>query len=249
MIWSLFYTVVGILRGWDLMRTLAIGDIHGMSSSLDALLTAVQLTPEDQLILLGDYVDRGPDSKGVIDRLIALKKRFNVICLRGNHEWMMLRAREGRDDFRNWFSVGGSQALASYAARPGMMGNLENVPAEHWAFLERELVAFHETSRHIFVHANLSPGLSPKDESEEMLCWEFLSKGVNHFSGKLVVCGHTSQKTGLPKDFGDTICIDTHAYAGGWLTCLDVDTLQYWQVDVLGRVREDKLPPRKVKAE
>jgi serine/threonine protein phosphatase 1 len=227
------------------MRTLAIGDIHGMSTCLDALLAAIKPTERDHLIFLGDYVDRGPDTKGVLDRLIAIKQQFRVTCLRGNHELMMVRAKSDRDEYRSWFSVGGNQALASYAAKPGLVGQLEQVPAEHWYFMERELVDYLETDSHIFVHANLSPGLSPHEESEGMLQWEFLSTGVNHFTGKLVVCGHTSQKSGLPRDFGDTICIDTYACGGAWLTCLDVDSMEYWQADVLGRIRQERLPPRK----
>src|SRR5438128_6850305 len=78
-------------------RTLAIGDIHGCLTALDTLLGFVRPTPEDRLIFLGDYIDRGPDSKGVLNRLIELKRIRRFICLRGNHEIMMLAGREGRD--------------------------------------------------------------------------------------------------------------------------------------------------------
>jgi serine/threonine protein phosphatase 1 len=226
------------------MRTLAIGDVHGASSALDALLAAVRPTPADTLIFLGDYVDRGPDSRGVLDRLLALRDQVNLVCLRGNHELMMLRARDSKDDRRCWLSVGGAQCLASYGNAPGLSGTLADVPAEHWRFLEEQCVDSCETATHIFVHANLSADRSPGEEGEEKLFWEFLVKPVGHVSGKVVVCGHTSQKSGAVLDLGDTICIDTFAYGGGWLTCLDVDRYRFWQADVLGRLREGELAPR-----
>ena len=80
------------------MRVLAIGDIHGCSKALDTILAAVQLRPDDQIITLGDYIDRGPDSMGVIERLLALRRLNQVTCLRGNHEQMMLEARKGEPE-------------------------------------------------------------------------------------------------------------------------------------------------------
>src|SRR5215213_6317702 len=95
-------------------RTLAIGDIHGCLTALDTLLGFVQPKPDDRLVFLGDYVDRGPDSKGVLDRVIELHKAGRAVCLRGNHEIMMAAARGGRDDYRFWLRVGGLEAMDSY---------------------------------------------------------------------------------------------------------------------------------------
>ena len=78
-------------------RTLAIGDVHGCLTALDTLLGFVELRPTDQLIFLGDYVDRGPDSKGVLDRLIELRRLHEVVFLRGNHEVMMANAGRGQE--------------------------------------------------------------------------------------------------------------------------------------------------------
>src|SRR5436305_15152730 len=101
------------------MRTLAIGDIHGCSRALDALLAAVAPRPDDQLITLGDYVDRGPDSRGVLDRLLALHATGRLVALRGNHDYMMLQARAGVDRFM-WLAFGGRPTLESYGAEsPG----------------------------------------------------------------------------------------------------------------------------------
>ena len=104
------------------MRTLAFGDIHGATAHLDALLAAVAPTADDWLIFLGDYVDRGPDSKGVIDRLINLKAWHQCVCLRGNHELMMMQARTDVGMRKMWLGVGGVQCLASYAQTPGKSG-------------------------------------------------------------------------------------------------------------------------------
>src|SRR5256885_14038851 len=92
------------------MRTLAIGDVHGASAALDALLALVRPTPDDFLVFLGDYVDRGPDTRGVLDRLIALGKSHRCVFLRGNHELMMTRARHDRSALRLWLAVGGAAA-------------------------------------------------------------------------------------------------------------------------------------------
>src|SRR5688572_25228262 len=172
------------------MRTLAIGDVHGTSAALDTLLAVVGPTPDDRLVFLGDYVDRGPDTRGVLDRLLALDRTHRCVFLRGNHELMMTRARHDRGELRMWLSVGGKPALASY----GPTATLADVPAEHWDFLDDRLVDYHETGTHVFVHANLFPDLPLDEQPESMLFWEFLTGPICYESGKTVVCGHSSQK-------------------------------------------------------
>jgi serine/threonine protein phosphatase 1 len=223
------------------MRTLAFGDIHGATTCLDALLAAVKPTADDWLIFLGDYVDRGPDSRGVIDRLIELKRTHRVVCLRGNHELMFLRARTSSPDRKMWLGVGGVQCLASYATTPGKSATLADVPQAHWDFLESGCSDWLETETHIFAHAGVVPHLPMRDQTEIAVFWEFLTVPIRHVSGKTVVVGHTSQKSGRVLDLGPTICIDTHAYGGGFLTCLHVETGHLWQADALGRVREGEL--------
>src|SRR5438105_2014099 len=124
------------------MRVLAIGDIHGCLGPLDELLAWVNPAPDDLVVTLGDCVDRGPDTRGVLDRLIALKRGgMRLVCLRGNHEIMMLDAYHGgRDDRKGWLLVGGAQALASYGTLPGRSGTFADVPREHWDFLEHDLL-------------------------------------------------------------------------------------------------------------
>jgi serine/threonine protein phosphatase 1 len=224
------------------MRVLAIGDIHGCLGLLDDLLARVKPADGDLLVTLGDYVDRGPDTKGVLDRLIELKERLNVVCLRGNHEQMMVEAyRGGRSEKKMWLGVGGVQTLGSYGVFPGRSGTLDDVPAAHWDFLETGLVDYHETDRFIFVHATVVCGFPMDEQTPDALFWDFLPPAMRHESGKVVVCGHTNQKSGVPKVIPGAVCIDTHAYGGGWLTCLDVATGRYWQADTLGRKREGEL--------
>lgn len=222
------------------MRTLAIGDLHGCRLHLDRLLAALAPTADDTLIFLGDYVDRGPDSKGVIERLIALRQSHRCIFLRGNHELMMIRSRDNARERKMWLSVGGAQTLGSYGTTPGRSGSLADVPEEHWAFL-KECVDWHETATHIFVHANLEPSTPLAEQDEDWLFWEFLEEPPAHISGKVMICGHTSQKSGEILNLGTAVCIDTFAYGGGKLTALQVESGEYWQVDLLGRVTTGNL--------
>lgn len=219
------------------MRTLAIGDIHGCSVALDALLEAVGPGDGDRIVTLGDYVDRGPDSRGVLDRLIALHDAGLLVPLRGNHEQMMLRARTDEEQRWAWFRVGGAQTLASYAPqRRG--GELSDVPPAHWAFLERACMDYFETPTHLFVHAGADPDRPLSDQTPYVLFWEPFFDPGPHRSGKIIICGHTAQRSGKPLHRGHAICIDTFAYGGGWLSCLDVTSGKLWQANQHGEQRE-----------
>jgi serine/threonine protein phosphatase 1 len=220
------------------MRILAIGDIHGCSQALRALLDRVEPTPDDLVITLGDYVDRGPDSYGVIEQLLALRSTGRLVALLGNHEQMMLDSRKSPADLAGWLDCGGKQALRSYSPHGGP-GSLEEVPDEHWYFLENICVEWHETDTHIFVHANAYPDVPMDEQPSYMLRWESIDPHLSapHCSGKVLVCGHTQQRNGLPLNLGHAVCIDTAAYAGGWLTCLDLTTGLIRQANQSGRVR------------
>jgi serine/threonine protein phosphatase 1 len=225
------------------MRTLAIGDIHGCLTALTTLLHFVAPAPDDLLITLGDYVDRGPNSRGVLDLLIDLHTKGRLIALRGNHEEMMVDSRTDEITRRMWWACGGCATLGSY--EPGA-ASLEVVPPAHWNFLEKTCVDWFETERHFFVHANANADLRLDAQPREMLLWETLYLPCVHASGKIMVCGHTRQLNGRPRNYGSTVCIDTGAHdRDGWLTCLDVDSGQFWQADQRGRRRESMLsPPR-----
>lgn len=228
------------------MRLLAIGDIHGCLRAFDALLAAVAPEPDDQLIALGDYVDRGPNSRGVLDRLIALQATGRLTALRGNHDIMMLAARQLTDPI--WIACGGVSTLVSYGVSEEQIEGaldgdgdvrqlLSAVPANHWRFLEEDCVPWYETEKHIFVHACADAELPLHQQSEDMLYWQKLIEPCSHVSGKTLICGHTRQKSGWPLDLGTTICIDTNIYDGGWLTCLDVHSGRIWQANERGETR------------
>lgn len=114
-------------------RVLAIGDIHGSVAALDALLAAVAPAADDRVVTLGDYVDGGIDSAGVIERLIRLSTTCELIPLRGNHEEMMMDARRGPQLLELWKRLGGDATLISYAPDEDAPG-LNRVPAHHWHF-------------------------------------------------------------------------------------------------------------------
>jgi serine/threonine protein phosphatase 1 len=218
------------------MRYLAIGDIHGYADVLKRLLEAVRLRPDDQLITLGDYVDRGPDSRGVMDYLLQLRDTGQLIALRGNHDFMMLEARGRYDMLQEWIYCGGDTTLASYGD-PNADGMLELIPAEHWKFLEEFCMDFYEIDTHFFVHANVDADLPLDEQPLYLLHWEPIFGVRPHCSGKVMVCGHTKQRSGLPRNWGHAVCIDTWVYGDGWLTCLDVKTGQLWQANSRGELR------------
>ncbi len=217
-------------------RHLAIGDIHGCFNALRTLTEFVDPAPEDILITLGDYVDRGPNSCAVLDWLIHHHNSKRLIALRGNHEIMMLDARDNKEAYRQWLNVGGSATLKSYSPFDDE-GKLTDIPGHHWQFLENNLVATFETENHFFVHANLYPDLPINDQPDFMLYWEQFNNPSPHESGKIMICGHTSQKSGLPARNNNAICIDTWAYGSGWLTCLDIESGMLWQANESGNTR------------
>jgi serine/threonine protein phosphatase 1 len=218
------------------MRILAIGDIHGCSTAFDTLLSVVKPKPDDQIITLGDYVDRGPNSKGIINRLISIHQTGQLVALRGNHELMMLAARLSKQEESAWRYRGGKETLISYS-KSHRAGKLQDVPDEHWDFIENICVDWHETDKHFFVHANAHPHLPLSEQPDQMLFWEKFGNPIPHCSGKTMICGHTSQKSGLPVNRGHAICIDTRVYSKGWLTCLDVTCGKLWQANQAGNVR------------
>lgn len=202
-------------------RLLAFGDIHGCRRALAALLREVAPGEGDRLVFLGDYIDRGPDSAGVVDDLLELRARLpGTIFLRGNHEQMLLDLLAG-DDPANFLFNGGAKTIASYETR-----GLWPPPADHLAFFE-QLPTFHATGPFIFVHAGLRPGLALQEQDPDDLLWirhEFLDSGYDW--GKTVVFGHTPREEPLLAT--NRIGLDTGCVYGGRLTCCDVLTGKVW---------------------
>jgi serine/threonine protein phosphatase 1 len=221
------------------MRTLVIGDIHGCHTALVTLLKQIKPAPEDQIVFLGDYIDRGPASREVVETLLKLKESCSPVFLRGNHEAMILDAREDFTKDHNWQSYGGLETLFSYGANY-RDDWASRIPASHWKFLE-QTGKFFETTTHIFVHACLDPELEMSDQPDWLLFWESFDRLMPHKSGKRTICGHTPQKSGKPTNNGFAVCVDTKPASGGWLTCLDCVSGKYRQANEKGNAREGML--------
>jgi serine/threonine protein phosphatase 1 len=215
-------------------RTIAIGDIHGCAAALAKLIEAVAPHPDDTIVTLGDYVDRGPDSRQVLDQLIALKDRCRLVPLLGNHDEAMLAVLSGEETLEYWMMIGGEPTLQSY----GFAGSLDVFPEEHVEFLKSCLPYF-ETDSHFFVHANYDPRLALERQDRISLRWLSLwdHNPGPHISHKVAVLGHTAQPRGEYLYLGYLICIDTGCCYGDWLTALDVENGQVWQVNQQGELR------------
>ena len=218
-------------------RIIAIGDIHGCATALRVLIKAIEPQADDTIIPLGDVLDYGPDSRGVIEQLIQLSRIVRLIPLRGNHEEMFLSVVDDQTDPQNWLRFGGDATLASYDATE----DSSQVPTEHLEFLRGGRLLY-ETDTHFFVHANYYPNQRLTEQPRSTMLWEDLraSTAARHYSGKIAVVGHTIQNEGI-LDLGFVQCLDTNVCNGGWLTALDTTTGRYWQSNELGELRDGQL--------
>lgn len=215
----------------------AIGDIHGRVDLLDRLLERLWSAGADDmrhmLIFLGDYVDRGPASRQVIDRLLSLRRPgWDVIALRGNHDQMILNFLEQPEVYRAWREFGGAETLLSYGVRPPAFdreGELLRIheefrralPDAHLRFLQ-SLPYWHVVGDYLFVHAGLRPGIALEDQAPEDLMWirdDFLQS--ERTFPNVVVHGHTPSPR--PVVAPGRICVDTGAYATGCLTAVRLE--------------------------
>nr|WP_220498271.1 metallophosphoesterase family protein [Rhodopirellula sp. JC639] len=214
---------------------IAIGDIHGCRTALETLLDAVQPTADDTVVTLGDYIDRGPDSRGVIETLIRLGEQTQLVGVLGNHEEMMLEVLHHGGSHHAWLRYGGVETLESY----GFDGDLDFLPSEHQQFLDA-LGDFYVAGDFFFTHAAYDPEAALEDQEIELLRWYSLTNGIptRHQSGKTAVVGHTANRDGEILDTGHLICLDTYCYGGGWLTAMDVNTRQVWQANEKGELRQ-----------
>jgi len=223
------------------MRTLVIGDIHGCHVALTCLLECVAPRADDKIVFLGDYIDRGPATPSVIDSLINLADLCSPTFLRGNHEVMMLDAREDDVKASLWQSCGGFETVISYGA-PHDANWAAKIPELHWNFLSNT-ARYLETADHIFVHAGVDAEANMEAQPEWFLYWEYVGRLKPHKSGKRIICGHSTQASGDILDLGFVVCIDTGATYGGWLTCLDVASGLWWQANEKRETRQGSLAP------
>lgn len=224
-------------------RTIAFGDIHGCSKALEVLLVALAPQADDVLVMLGDAIDRGPDSKGVIDQLLALQEKCKLVPILGNHEQMLIDAREGRIPLPQWRMYGGSETLDSYGG-----DHTCAAMEEHIDFI-RTWGDYSETPSHFFAHGNYVPSKPLSEQPWHLMRWESLRETTPavHCSGKTAVLGHTSQKSGKVLNLGYLVCIDTYCHGGGWLTAYEPETGKLWQANNQGQLQEAELaPPRRV---
>ena len=215
-------------------RLFAIGDIHGCARELETLLDGLGLVRGDRVLCVGDYIDRGPASRAVIDQLIDLERRpgIETIFLRGNHEDMCL-AYLGRTGHwgEAWFVNGGGFTLRSYGLDPRATAAQAEatLPPGHLSFLER-LRTQHVADDHLFVHAGIRPDVPLAEQDEEDLMWireEFIA--APHALPYTVIFGHTPQRAVLV-DLPYKIGIDTGCVYGGRLTALELPDYVVHQV-------------------
>jgi diadenosine tetraphosphatase ApaH/serine/threonine PP2A family protein phosphatase len=211
----------------------AIGDIHGCAELLEQLIAKIDADAGGleaaQLVFLGDYVDRGPDSKGVIDQLIGLRQRQpDAVFLKGNHEALLLDFLNDPEGMAHWLDWGGEETLVSYGLSDILRRSGENLaaefaealPPEHLSFL-KALTLKHRAGDYVFVHAGLRPGISLDEQSEEDLLWirkRFHNTPRDQRPSFTVVHGHQPVKK--PLDKGWRIDVDTGACWSGKLTAV-----------------------------
>lgn len=225
-------------------RAYAIGDIHGRLDLLDLLLRKIEEDIAERpparnfIVFLGDLVDRGPDSAGVVERLRTYRPdRAQTIFLAGNHEEVLLRMLAGETKILpSWLKFGGAECAQSYGLEADSLRLLDEeaalqllrarIPPEHAAFLE----SFADTFRfgdYLFVHAGIRPGVGIEAQDRHDLRWirePFLSDAKEH--GVMVVHGHTI--VGRVEERPNRIAIDTGAYHSGVLTALAVEDDRRW---------------------
>jgi serine/threonine protein phosphatase 1 len=212
-------------------RIFAIGDIHGCLDKLQCLIRSIAADPEnDEIVFIGDYIDRAGAGPDVVDYVLGLKKIYRqVICLCGNHESMLLNYLEGVDEDM-YLANGGVATLKAYGIKwfDTPRERKVKIPTEHLLFF-KELLPYYETDQYIFVHAGLLPGIPFSEQSPYDMQWvrkEFIDS--DHDFGKRVVFGHT--RFSAPLVTANKIGIDTGAVYGGRLTCVELPALKFYQV-------------------
>lgn len=200
------------------MKTYGIGDIHGCRIQFQKILAHIAMLEGDNehvIVTTGDYVDRGPDSRGVLDILL---QRPDIIALMGNHEQMLFDAAQGLFE-DNYLANGGGQTLRSFGVT-----SARDVPSPYLDLISSRLRLFHEDEHRVFVHAGLKPGATAAETGPHHLLWirePFLNFVGPHY--KYVVHGHTPRR-GAPDVHPNRVNLDTGCYSTGILCCAVFDS-------------------------
>ena len=217
------------------VRIYAVGDIHGRADLLADVIARI----DDDIarrpirhaieVYLGDYIDRGPDSKAVIDLLSIRLVKNRAVCLRGNHEAMMEDFLRDPVELQSWLQLGGMHTLASYGVNMRQGESEINMHRRLWRAFPRAHELFLQCLRYsfscgdfLFVHAGIRPGVSIEQQSVQDMLWirhEFLNSPRDH--GKFVVHGHTPVPH--PDIRSNRMNIDTGAWRTGTLTCAVIE--------------------------
>ena len=213
-------------------KIFTIGDIHGCLSKLNDMMAKIPIdAKDDTLIFIGDYIDRGPDSKRVVDAILEIRQRVDhVICLQGNHEEMFLNYYCKHENEELFMHNGGMRTLLSYGIPMTRREGDTHIPESHLQFFST-LKTFYETDDYIFVHAGLRPGIPLEEQSTYDLLWirhEFINSSYDF--GKFVIFGHTPVSYNVPYMWEKKIGIDTGLVYGGKLTCLELPDMIIHQV-------------------
>jgi serine/threonine protein phosphatase 1 len=229
------------------MKTYVFGDVHGRLSQLKALVEHIDYDPQtDRLVFLGDLIDRGEDSPGVVNYVIELQQAGpNTICLRGNHEQMLLDLIEYGDLLWLVPENGGMVTIHQYGCKyieETATLNLQ-IPMTHIEFFNGMLPYF-EDAQAYYVHAGLSPGKHPAECDDETLRWKRDPNFFKNYHGKLCFFGHTPTRYlpvlgQKPTDVyicGTAVGVDTGCGPDDPLSCVQVETLQVYQAFANGRI-------------
>ena len=235
-----------------------IADIHGQLQGLNLILKRIlPLRPQDELIFLGDYIDRGPDSYGVINRLIEIKTLFNdqVVFIRGNHEDLLLKSMNLEpwgvllNPYATWMQNGGFQCAESYAVKnkinPKQVYGMnqsrikEIIFQDHLDFIMEDTKFYYETNDYIFCHAGIDPLVTATQQDAHTLMWDrslftFMQSNLNYDAPweKTIICGHSWLGPLITPKYMMLDCLRNNK-----LICLEINSMEAFYAMNDGRKR------------